>query len=166
MKRFGLAIFFVFLAASLPAQTWTRMQGWGLDLSTIFWIDNQRAVAGGENLLIETEDGGQTWKEIPYELEGKILAIRLDPNLQGFAVGEDGLILRTLDGGKNWDPKKISFSDNWKEVIFNGGDTWLLIGESGLVIRSSDFGENWEDISPSPRKALYGGDFINADSLF
>ncbi|NVJ86577.1 MAG: T9SS type A sorting domain-containing protein [Algoriphagus sp.] len=166
MKRFGLAIFFIFLAAHLSAQTWTRMQGWGLDISAITWIDNQLAVAGGENLLIETADGGQTWKEASVEFEGHIRSIEIAGNSQGFAVGSDGLIFRTTNKGQTWEPHKIAFSDNWIQVLFNGEGTWLLIGESGLVIRSVDFGENWEDISPSPKKELFGGDFINTDSLF
>ncbi|MCS5490789.1 YCF48-related protein [Algoriphagus limi] len=166
MKRFGLALFFIFLSASLTAQTWTRMQGWGLDLSAIFWTDNLHGVAGGENLLIESKDGGQTWSEIPIQFEGNILAIHINSELEGFAVGEGGLIFRTTDGGENWESQKITFSDDWKEVLFNGDDTWILIGNSGLIIRSRDFGENWEDISPSPKNEIYGGNFANSDSLF
>lgn len=166
MKRVGLALFFIFLSASLAAQTWTRMQGWGLDLSAIFWIDSQTGIAGGENLLIETKDGGQTWSEIPFKFEGNILAIHINSDSEGFAVGKNGLILKTSDGGESWKSEKITFSDNWNEVLFNGDNTWLLIGESGLVLRSRDFGGKWEDISPSPKKEIYGGEFINTDSLF
>ncbi|TNF42654.1 MAG: hypothetical protein EP311_04805, partial [Cytophagales bacterium] len=95
-------IVLIFFTGISQAQTFTRMQSWGLDFESISWIDENRGVIVGERLIAYTEDGGLSWKEVLQEFDFRFNdVILLNENL-GIAVGEGGRIFRTSDGGKSW----------------------------------------------------------------
>lgn len=148
MKRFLLALFFIFtISIASNGQVWTRMQGWGLDLEAIHWINDQKVFAVGENLIIYSEDGGTTWKEVEQKFETRFFDITFVNDSVGVAVGENGDIYRSSDGGKRWS-KVISVTNtNLKSIISLSENQLLIVGEKGTLLSSDTLGILWKKIS-------------------
>ncbi|WP_297336455.1 YCF48-related protein [Algoriphagus sp.] len=153
------------LADSL-AQTWTRLQGWGLDLETIFWVNDSVAFSGGENLLIRTHNRAQSWQELPYRFEGRVLSIAFDDEMLGLAVGENGLLLKTTDSGQTWKEITLETEVNLKQISQVSELEWIIVGEGGNIFKSTDQGESWTTVASGQTLSLNGFFKWNPDTLY
>ena len=74
-------------------------------LDVDFVDDKNGFLVGTNRLILETNDGGITWKERNLDIpsEGNFRLISVDfKGQEGWIAGQPGLILHTTDGGKNW----------------------------------------------------------------
>ncbi|WP_166637297.1 YCF48-related protein [Algoriphagus boseongensis] len=142
------------------------MQSWGLDFESIEWVDAQVGFAAGENLIAKTINGGQTWLELPFQFEGRILDLHfINPNL-GWAVGENGLFLETKDGGESWKKIDLSFSGNLFKVEGLNPNFGIIVGEGGKIFTTTDSGQNWKAIQSGTSNDLFGLQILNENLLF
>lgn len=140
-------IVFIFFTEISQAQTFTRMQSWGLDFESISWIDENRGVIVGERLIAYTEDGGLSWKEVLQEFDFRFNdVILLNENL-GIAVGEGGRIFRTSNGGKSWDALQSGTDRDLLSLEKTGEDQLLAVGQDGLILQSTDSGQSWSSLN-------------------
>lgn len=79
-----------------------------------FFNENEGFVCGGfdEGFLIKTEDGGQSWQEIPYEDERRPREVYFVDEQNGWVIGKDGLVLSTTDGGNTWSVGNCGYSND------------------------------------------------------
>ncbi|GMQ25821.1 hypothetical protein Aoki45_25030 [Algoriphagus sp. oki45] len=147
MRKFYYFLFvLIFYAIIGQAQTFTRMQSWGLDFEAIAWIDENRGFIVGEELIVFTEDGGLTWKEVLQEFDFRFNdVIFLNENL-GFAVGEAGRIFRTIDGGNSWIAVQSGTAKDLLSIEKSAEETLFVVGEDGIVLRSENAGQNWASV--------------------
>ncbi|GMQ28941.1 YCF48-related protein [Algoriphagus confluentis] len=147
MRKFYSLLFILIFSATIgQAQTFTRMQSWGLDFEALAWIDENRGFIVGEELIAFTEDGGLTWKEVLQEFDFRFNdVIFLNENL-GFAVGEAGRIFRTIDGGKSWIAVPSGTAKDLLSIEKSGEETLFVVGEDGIVLRSENAGQNWASV--------------------
>jgi photosystem II stability/assembly factor-like uncharacterized protein len=77
--------------------------------------DKRAIVIGYGGKIIETEDGGFTWKQIDGGTDKALYSIDFasDGNT-GWIVGQEGLILRTTDAGKHWTRQR---TDLWMDPL-------------------------------------------------
>lgn len=63
----------------------------------------ERLVAVGRlgHILI-SENGGETWQQVPVPVSSDLVAVRFVTAQKGWAVGHDGVVLHTADGGRSW----------------------------------------------------------------
>jgi len=125
-----------------------------LPLYELFFSDKQHGwITGGyfddDDVylkLFKTEDGGQTWQDIP-DFNYHIRDMFFEDSLHGWAVGNDtsytGIILETTDGGENWTAQVEGLSAPLTALHFKDGYGWA-VGGNGLVLRTED-GSTWID---------------------
>nr|WP_075349996.1 YCF48-related protein [Algoriphagus marinus] len=167
MRKFLLLFCLFFIGSiSLWAQTWTRMQSWGLDFESINWVDSELGFIVGENLIIRTIDGGISWKEYPITFEGKLKDVDFWDKDLGVAVGENGLIFRTSDGGGNWIKISPPTTSNLLSIAFSNSTKIIAIGENGLIFRSEDAGQTWSSILSGSNLNLNDLFVVNQDTAF
>ena len=111
-------------------------------------------VAGAFNLLLATQDGGQTWQalssRLPNPKGAHLYAIDRDgPDL--LLAGEQGLLLHSSDGGERFERIATPYAGSFFGVAREAGGAWLVAGLRGNVLRSADSGKTWTALaSPAP----------------
>jgi len=160
----GICLIF-FLAFPAKAQTWTRLQSWGLDLETIDWIDQNTGFAAGENLIIKTYNGGMHWEEVDFFPASKILDIKFLNNQIGLAVGENGYLIRSTDSGENWNIVDSPTNEDIKGIRFFTEDIITIFSNSQILI-SRDLGQSWTSAPSVPNLTINDLIFFSDDSIF
>jgi len=57
---------------------------------------------GLRGLIQRSEDGGESWQQIPSPVSSDLVSVRFSDPRNGWIVGHDSLLLHTSDGGKSW----------------------------------------------------------------
>lgn len=165
-KLLGL---FIIISLSITfsfGQKWTRVQSWGLDLEALVWANDSIGFAVGENLIIQSKDGGATWEESQVTFEGKLLAVDFWNAEIGIAVGEHGLIYKTTNSGKTWTLKNSNTKVTLSGVSFISENKLFAIGKSGIILSSIDQGETWAPTSSSTTLDLNEISKYNQDTIY
>jgi photosystem II stability/assembly factor-like uncharacterized protein len=143
-------------------KTWTAQKTGTEDrLLKIGIADDQKAaVAASDGTLLNTADGGKTWASQKFK-DITFFDIALNPNSEGWTVGEFETILHTLDAGKTWQVQRGGTTRDFRvgpyfAVDFekNNQDGWV-VGLNGLVMTTADGGKSWKDTKLPINRALY-----------
>lgn len=163
-----LGLFFLGMVATstLIAQTWTRMQSWGLDLESVVWVDANLGFAAGERLIIRSKDGGATWEELTTVPEVRFFDISFQDQNIGVAVGENGSIVRTQNGGDTWVSIASGATEDLLSIAFTKENHVVAVGENGKILRSENGGLNWTLINSFTSFQLNDLYFINPNTGF
>ncbi|MDI1323911.1 MAG: YCF48-related protein [Algoriphagus sp.] len=158
-----LGLFFLGMLASstLLAQTWTRMQSWGLDFESVVWVDSNLGFAAGEKLLVRSKDGGNTWEELGSIPDVRFFDITFQDQNLGVAVGENGVILRTQNGGDTWTNILSGVTEDLYSIAFSKENHFVAIGENGRILRSTNGGINWTSQNSGVSLQLNDLNFFN-----
>ena len=91
--------------------------------------------------ILKTIDGGDTWAEVPNEMEGPRYFSDIDfPTHQiGYITisGSEETLLKTADGGDNWAP--IDFLETTSTpnaLAFFSADEGLVMGDNGIIFKT------------------------------
>ena len=91
--------------------------GIGTDLFAVHALDSQRVrVAGDKGVILASDDGGETWRRQPTDVEASIHALHVLASGRGWAAGDDGLILHHAGADKT-----------------GGEGTWKMLADMGEV---------------------------------
>lgn len=163
-----LVLFFLGMMPThtLIAQTWTRMQSWGLDLESVVWVDANLGFAVGEQLIILSKDGGTTWEELTTVPEVRFFDIALQDQNIGVAVGENGSIQRTQNGGDTWASIASGVTEDLLSIAFTKENHFIAVGENGKILRSTNGGLNWTLINSFTSFQLNDLYFLNSNTGF
>ncbi len=178
-----LSAFFLLLIAhgsllTASAATWTRRpSGTMAWLHAVYFLDqNHGWVAGSGGTLLETSDGGQTWRKLLPLTKDNLRDVYFASEKIGWLVAErDVLKLKTNDEPRTYLLKTEDGGFSWRRVFLNGSDVnarlvravfadaergWVF-GETGVVFATRDGGAHWIR-QPSPTKhLLLGGAFAD-----
>lgn len=120
-------------------------------LDVAFVDDKNGFLVGTDRLILETNDGGVSWKERNLDMpsEGNFRLISVDfKDQEGWIAGQPGLILHTSDGGENW--IRLDLGNNLPGdpylVTTIGKDSAELATTAGAIYKTIDGGTNWEAI--------------------
>jgi len=167
MRKFLYFTFFCFfLSLAAFAQTWTRMQSWGVDFESIDWINENLGFIVGERIILRSTNGGASWEEIPFTFEGKLLDVDFLTETTGVAVGENGMIYLSRDGGDSWTKAISNTSAVLKSVFFFSENRLFAVGKLGTLLSSSNGGETWSTINSGTTESLNDLYFTSPDSAF
>lgn len=117
-------------------------------LTRVRFTDAKRGwVLGYSGSILQTEDGGATWKLRHYNQEQHAMYDILFLDAQhGLAVGGFGNVLETRDGGATWAASAPALADqrlHLNTISRLGDGSVLIAGEHGLLARSTDAGATW-----------------------
>jgi photosystem II stability/assembly factor-like uncharacterized protein len=137
--------------------------------------------------VLQTTDGGQTWRQIPDQFKYKIrLVWFVDPS-QGWALTIDRDILHTADGGANWSlqrkagtvrlklfgnrrepeldqPEQLEslyFLDNSHGWAWGGGRKDDYSEQPGIFLTTVDGGEHWNEVPYPFGQKVWGIFFLD-----
>lgn len=108
-------------------------------------VDATTAWACGNDVVLRTTDGGDTWMPIKREQRLENPMISVPDKSRAWILGSNELLLRTTDGGSTWSEKELN--NVVGECTFFGAldemTAWVAY-DSGILLKTSDGGETWE----------------------
>ncbi len=128
-----------------------RMVDEGEDSSLLdVWFENDKVgyAVGAFNLILRTEDGGQTWSPEMEQVEnpqGFHLNAISKIGAEVYIVGEQGLVLKQDPGSKAFVSIQTPYTGTFFGLTGKSG-VILAYGLRGNVYRSTDAGANWSKI--------------------
>ncbi|MCB0713723.1 MAG: hypothetical protein KDD67_15455 [Ignavibacteriae bacterium] len=139
----------------------------GVLLKDVAILDYQTAVVVGQNRILRTEDGGDTWGQV-YTPDKQIDFWKVDfaNERLGYAVG-GRFILRTNDGGKTWQPQEYTVAKgNFLDITIVDSNVAYITPLKGSILHTTDGGKSWDFYSrPEGAGNTYAMD-VSSDGWF
>lgn len=179
-----LALTSVLLLLTSPAfgQTgmWARQRTGSLAwLHSVFFLDQNRGwAAGSRGTLLQTSDGGATWKSRSAPSNDVVRDIFFVDERNGWMVVEVNVyelktkedprayLMKTTDGGEHWRRIEIKGFDIdailVRALFSRNGHGWTF-GEAGSIYATRDAGDTWVKLQSPTRRLLLGGIFVDDD---
>ena len=118
----------------------------------IWYIDRKQGWAASALGLLQTNDGGKSWKQ---KEEGLFFDLLFVDERYGWVVGLNGIILRTEDGGKNWQHQESGIgATSLNGVHFINENEGWVVGSDGTVLHTKSGGQKW-----IPQRVPLNGNF-------
>ncbi|MDZ7742663.1 MAG: YCF48-related protein [Bacteroidota bacterium] len=141
----------------------------GIMLDKVCVVNESTAFAIGDedynqNLLIKTNDQGETWYAIELnETTGHLVDIFFLNEQIGFILSSENKLFKTTDGGNSWIKNTIQFDINPKSVFFINDTVGYVSGSSSYrnIIKTTDGGENWFPIEQAWTNGITAMHFFN-----
>ena len=147
-------------------------------LDVEFLDNNHGFLVGSNRLIMESNDGGDTWErrslDLPSEENFRLLDIDFLGE-EGWLIGQPSLVMHTVDSGKNW--TRLSLGNKLPGQPFlittvNDGVAELAT-TAGAIYQTTDSGESWNakviDASGSggvrDLRRTASGDYVSVSSL-
>jgi photosystem II stability/assembly factor-like uncharacterized protein len=166
------------LLTSAQAATWTRQSSKTMAwLRAVYFLDQNRGwVAGSGGTLLETKDGGVTWKRLFPLSKDNLHDVYFANESVGWLVAERDLLklktndepraylLKTEDGGFSWRRIFLNGVDanvRLVRAVFADADRGWVFGETGVVFATRDGGAHWIRQASATKHLLLGGAFTD-----
>lgn len=100
---------------------------------------------GNFGLMLETTDGGQSWKTLEPVTTLALLGVATAGENQ-VVVGQQGFAMTREQDGE-WTIIDTGLTERLLNVDMNGSGLAIAVGEFGFIGRSRDFGATWESLT-------------------
>ncbi|MEA5596380.1 photosynthesis system II assembly factor Ycf48 [Rivularia sp. UHCC 0363] len=109
---------------------------------------NHGFIVGSKAALLETQDGGETWKPIALQLDDenyRFNAIDFAGD-EGWIAVEPSTLLHTNDEGKTWSsiPLSEKLPGNPVNIVALGKNSAEMATDVGAIYKTTDGGKNWK----------------------
>ena len=113
-------------------------------------------IVGEFGLVLNTQDGGNTWTSQRYGSDlPQLYAVKFIDDQRGWAMGQAGTLIRTIDGGKHWSSAEIETKRDLYDASFEG-QRGIIVGD-GVALASNDSGSNWRPVSLNGHGQWFSG---------
>jgi photosystem II stability/assembly factor-like uncharacterized protein len=160
------------------AATWTRQPGGTMAwLRAVCFLDqNHGWAAGSGGTLLETTDGGYTWRKLSALTKDNLRDVYFADERVGWLVAERDLLklktndeprsylLKTEDGGLTWQQIQLNVTDlnpRLVRAVFADAQRGWVFGETGVVFATRDGGAHWNRQAAPTKHLLLGGVFVD-----
>ena len=127
------------------------------------WFEDERNgyALGAYGILLQTRDGGSTWRLISERLDNpdNYHLYNIARSVSGtlLIAGEAGTILRSRDHGETWDRPASPYDGSFFGAVASHDGGLLVFGLKGNVFRSTDDGDTWSAVATNDQRTLLGG---------
>jgi photosystem II stability/assembly factor-like uncharacterized protein len=103
---------------------------------------------GMDGIIIQTRDGGATWKRLTPKTDFTIYAVTVI-NERGWAAGGKGSYLLSSDGGTTWQFREDELGTKFwlRDMAFGDDQHGWIVGAAGLILATDNGGATWQRIS-------------------
>jgi photosystem II stability/assembly factor-like uncharacterized protein len=147
-------------------------------LDVDFIDKNNGFLVGSNRLIMESNDGGETWEkrslDLPSEDNFRLLDIDFKGE-EGWLIGQPSLVMHTLDSGENWTRLSLGNKLPGQPFLITTVDNGVaeLATTAGAIYQTTDSGESWNakvvDASGSggvrDLRRNAKGDYVSVSSL-
>ncbi len=107
-------------------------------------------IAGSENTVLKTTDGGETWlgsseRARVGETRNNLENIWFVSPTTGWVIGSYGTLLYTTDSGETWKKQDAGVDNNLFGIHFVNETTGWISGQEGLILHTNDGGKTWNE---------------------
>jgi photosystem II stability/assembly factor-like uncharacterized protein len=121
----------------------------GAKFRDVAFLDSRRGFVIGDNAtLLATEDGGDSWRQVPAPTKEHLTAIQFVGDL-GWIAGYGGVMLHSTDGGRTWSPQSTGVTQALEGLYFADAQHGWAVGWIGTVVRTLDGGRTWQPVPVS-----------------
>lgn len=120
-----------------------------LPITGLAFFDDVHGWAMTPYELLQTDDGGRTWKTVALGEERSFLSLSFTDPATGWIVGaqdqsrNQALIMHTRDGGRSWSQQHADITPPLVSVKFCDASTgWALTPK--VIVHTGDGGNTWE----------------------
>ncbi len=117
---------------------------------SVHFTDTLNGWAAGEDVILNTTDGGNTWNITDTIIENGISMtlnnIKFSDTQTGFFVGDYGIIYKTTNAGAEWISlisSPVVHNNYFYDIEFTDDTTGYVVGTSGSLLKTTDGGETW-----------------------
>jgi len=155
-----IQLFFLVNLSLAQNSGWVKQEsGTDAQLNEIFFVDTQRGWVVGDEIILGTTDGGETWI-VQDSSDVFFRSVFFTNQNHGWAVGfvpdqTEGVIYQTTDGGLNWQVQDSTERD-LHDIYFADADTGFICGgvSKSSILKTTDGGASWEINSNNSYGAL------------
>lgn len=130
-------------------------------LDVVFINEQQGFAVGGYNLLLMTEDGGDSWQAVgdrlPNEEELHNNTIIQTQTGDLFIAGERGSIYRSRDQGETWERLPLDYDGSVFGLFSTSAGQLFAVGLRGNLFVSDDQGDSWRNVDTGTEQTLNAG---------
>jgi photosystem II stability/assembly factor-like uncharacterized protein len=116
------------------------------NLNSVHFSSRRRGWIVGEfGLILNTDDGGNTWSAQRYGNDlPQLYSVKFVDDERGWGIGQAGSLIHTADGGKRWSPIEIAQKRDLYSISVDG-KLAIIVGD-GVAFGSHDAGLTWKEI--------------------
>lgn len=105
-------------------------------------------VTGMDGIIINTVDGGITWKRLTPKTDFTLYKVVVKGG-RGWAVGGKGSYLVSADGGNSWvlEPDALKTKFWLRDMVMTDEDHGWIVGALGTIINTGNGGQRWKGVS-------------------
>jgi serine/threonine-protein kinase len=131
------------------------------NLNTICFADDYNGfIAGDSGLILQSVDGGLSWKKISNKYKNDFYSIYINDD-KTFLGGSSGF-LGYLNAKNELIKIVTNTSASLFKILFINSNTGFIVGSDGLVLRTNDGGVSWKKIESGVTKNLYSISFSDS----
>ena len=147
-------------------------------LDVDFIDDRKGFLVGSNRLIMESNDGGETWEKRNLDISSEENFRLLDIDFkgqEGWLIGQPSLVMHTFDSGKNWTRLSLGNKLPGQPFLITTVDDGVaeLATTAGAIYQTTDSGESWNakvvDASGSggvrDLRRTAEGDYVSVSSL-
>lgn len=95
---------------------------------------------GIQGFLYHSADSGNTWNQIPHDINNNLNCIFADGNGLVLIVGNDGAMMRSTDGGKTFETQHRFDQVTMSSVAVAANGDYVLAGATGIkIVKPADW---------------------------
>lgn len=108
-----------------------------------FINSNSGWAVGYQGTIINTIDGGKTWKSQTSGTTKNLTKVFFTSMSNGTVIGNDGTILHTTNGGDTWTIQTSGTTQGLFGLHFFDANVGTAVGDNGTILRTTDGGLSW-----------------------